>query len=83
MFSGYRGISQGIQWVERDPDHSPPSTYSFNNIWCHISVSALRLHAILFSGRGKCTLNCIIQFSSVQLFIYFSVYATAEMPVKE
>jgi hypothetical protein len=49
----YHGIPRGTQRAERNPYHSPPSSYWYNDLWSHVSVPGLRLHAMLSRYKGK------------------------------
>jgi hypothetical protein len=39
-----RALSLGVKQLEREADHSPPSSAEVKDVWSYISTSPIRLH---------------------------------------
>jgi hypothetical protein len=59
-FNVYWGCFQGVKWMGREVDHSPPSSAKAKNGWSNISTPTVCLHGM---DRVNCTFPFIVCFS--------------------
>jgi hypothetical protein len=44
-----RALSLGVKRLDRETDHSPPSSAEVRNAWSYISTPQIRLHGVMLS----------------------------------
>jgi len=64
---GTMGTFLGVKWLEREADHSPPSSAEANE-WSYTSTSPIRLHGVSLEAEGQFYLTFVKFRDEIHLY---------------